>query len=541
MPLPRVNIGGLAVDRRDDEIRRLSSQVRSISKERDDLTKALQKEIDELRLENNKLRTLGSKPAKQEQPIREETFDRKRTCFVELGRYGDIINILPIVRDKFIETGIKPVVAVSRGFEDLFDCVTYADALPLPLKTTEILPAIDEAKARFEKVIVTQIYGIKYDPGKQTKHFNIESWRIGGYLDRWDDPSLRLVFDKRSYSRERLLIDKLIPSCDKPVIFVNLISYSSPFSQKSSFKERLFKRWSDQVSLIDVSDYKAHNIVDLLGLMEIADAVLTVDTATIHLALAVDTPVMGVFPVKCWRKPKLKCNVILDVDASVPNPDFGPLDEAIAELIRKTKSRNVVHAVEWHENSDPRVSRAQSTWDKTGWTVKQYREYSRDARSLGDPRALPFMRDVLTNALSGASHHDYIVMTNDDNGLSENADREIRSVLSRAVMATGRRFDPEEPTHIGRDLIAFRAGWLKHNFDLIPDFILGAPEWDLWAAAFARKLCGADWSEKTSHVHCGVCEITSGVVTHERHVSHWSKNQGDQSARYNVKLRRSSI
>jgi len=524
---------------KDKEIERLQDQIKALQLSRDTVTQSIQRELDQYKslhteLANVVRHAVKPKPA----TARPGGFDRTRTCFVELGRYGDIINVLPICRDVFHSTGHRPVVVVAEAFAPLFDGVGYADPLPMALETVDIQPAIKEARTKFDKVIVSQVYARGWHPSKLTPAYNVESWRLAGYLDRWADASMKLVFDRRDYRRERALISKVWPEADKPVVLINGVGHSSPFAGRAAFQARVFERWQDEVAFVDLGDIQAERIFDLVGLMELADGVVTTDTATLHLAAATLTPTVALLSDGGgWKQTSPRCNCVLKFTAGEWQSNVDAFDAAMMDWIVAYRTRKVVHTFERHPTKDPRIARAQATWGRDGWVLAPYEKYARNARSeIGDPRELPYLRDVLAHGLRVAGPRDYLVFTNDDNGLADTADAEVRRVLGRAVMATGRRSAPEDPGHIGRDLLAFRADWLRNNIELVPDFILGAPEWDLWAAAQARKLAGLTWTTETSAVDAPMCEVAIGTVLHEAHAAHWSGHQQEPASLHNKLL-----
>lgn len=541
MATPQVNSQVRRPDPRDTEIQRLRSQIRALGAERDKLTGELQTEIDKLRSDNHKL--IAGKPIERVNGKAVE-FDKTRTCFVELGRYGDIINILPLARDVFLKTGKKPVIAISKGFDDVVDGVSYADAMPLDLKTVDVLPAIDISKSRFQNVIVSQIFGMGYDPGKKTDAYNMESWRLAGYLDRWADPELKLVFDRRDIKRERNLIERIWPNSEKPVVLLNVSSgHSSPFEGWGEFQKRLLDRWQDQVSFIDVGQLKCERIYDLVGLMELADLLVTIDTATIHLAGATTIPVVALLSYAGgWRMTAPRCRCVASCRSDKWKENWDRINEAIHGVLGRR--RRIIHAFESHHTDDSRIPAARKTWEsiweRCGWVPSEYSQYVRDAREIGDHRDLPYLKDCLAKALSTATDDDIILFTNDDIILHPDTDAEVRRLMRTNCMISSRRIDvtgfPDlslpvsrlaemDTHHFGRDLVAWRASWLRENFSEIPDFILGASEWDLWAAAMARKQCGIDWIMPASPHTCPTCEPAVGHVLHVIHDSQWSKGE----------------
>lgn len=207
---------------------------------------------------------------------------------VQLGRYGDIANILPVAKAITDLRGEPTYFMVSKEFASILDGVSYVTPQVVPFDFWDLGMAIATAKATYTGVIVSQVGG----KGQRTEHqcasFNQESWRLAGYLDQWG--KLPLVFDRRNPERESALIAKRLNS-SKPNMLVSLKGFSSPFPHKAVVWEFLkkFEGWN----IVDLATFKCERIFDLVGLMDAANLLVTVDTAPLHLAHASTVPVIA--------------------------------------------------------------------------------------------------------------------------------------------------------------------------------------------------------------------------------------------------------
>lgn len=171
----------------------------------------------------------------------------------------------------------------------------------------------------------------------------------------------------------------------------------------------------------------------------------------------------------------------------------------------------------------PRHKRAQATWDLVyaqGVVPVHVTDYPRDATDIGDPRKLPYFKDVMARGLQNAKHDkDVIIWTNDDVGLGAGViEWALNSVVADAAMSMRR----DESGHIGRDLFAFTAKWLKENMDDIPDYIQGAPCFDLALAAQIRKRFGIFSTLENLHLDIWPAETIHRYALHEPHESEWA-------------------
>lgn len=218
---------------------------------------------------------------------------RLNNCIVQLGRYGDIMNVLPIARH-IAKSYAPPYFMVSRDFMDVLDGVGYVKPEIFDGPYTKVEEAVDQARANFEHVIVSQVWGETWRVPHECESYSMEMWRMAGYLDRWSDPKMKLVFDKRSPEREARLIRQNVMKNRKPIMLTCLSGgHSGPFSDWQVFQFDLKQRWQKKFQIIDLSGIVAHRIYDLLGLYELADVLVTIDTATLHLSMAVDIPTIA--------------------------------------------------------------------------------------------------------------------------------------------------------------------------------------------------------------------------------------------------------
>lgn len=248
----------------------------------------------------------------------------KSTCFVALGRFGDIIGILPALR----ALPEKPILAVAKEFASVLDGVSYVDPLVLPLAHTELIRAMMALRGRFEKVVVTQMSATGWNPPRVAPSFNQDAWARMGMLDRWNDPSVQLVFDRRDPERERQLIAQHIPpALARPVLLVNTTSsFSSRFAEGRECMAWLRSIFGEAFHIVDLAPIRCTRIYDLVGLMEVADALLTIDTATLHLAAATRVPTVALLSSNGgWYQSTPRCNAVMAFGAKEWKAKLGAL------------------------------------------------------------------------------------------------------------------------------------------------------------------------------------------------------------------------
>lgn len=232
----------------------------------------------------------------------------------------------------------------------------------------------------------------------------------------------------------------------------------------------------------------------------------------------------------------------------------------IRKLLGQTR---ILHAVERHEIKDEkekeRHAKAEASWAvlyrKGRAAPCHYSRYARDAREIGDNRQLPFLKDVLLAARSKARKKDVIMFTNDDVILHPRLPEMVIRHIKLYDACSSHRcefhyapmpsldcspdvFASRAEFHMGRDLFAFSRDWLERNWDDIPDFILGASDWDLCLAAMIRYKKGYDTTRQNYLEVIPCCELPLGYVIHEGHPAHWARPENIDTAPSQIHNRR---
>lgn len=231
--------------------------------------------------------------------------------FIQLGRFGDIILLLPALKHLADVTGIPPKLIVSKDYASVLDGVSYVERITLPIHWYMGMPrARDYANNHFGGGTVLQCHGHNWG-------INLANWPnfMTSMWDRTGVPMslfhvLPLEFDCRNRERE----NNAIPKVRKPYVLINTIGVSSPFPHGPKIFSAL-KHLSHQVAFIDMSRIRCHRIYDLLGPMDSALGMLTTDTATLHLAHGCHRPYIA-FTVDGWCSSIPRGNCQLEIKYS---------------------------------------------------------------------------------------------------------------------------------------------------------------------------------------------------------------------------------
>lgn len=178
---------------------------------------------------------------------------------------------------------------------------------------------------------------------------------------------------------------------------------------------------------------------------------------------------------------------------------------------------------------EPRHQAARFTWESAyadGMIrVTPAQPYVRDARAeLGDPRALPFLKEILqAGVLAMREDDDVLCWTNSDVGFAPGATAVIGEHVAKHGAASMRRTESNGQNHIGRDLFAFTLKWLRTHWNELPDYVIGIPVFDLGLVAMIRLHAGIRTPLTTKNLGTDMppADMPPGYALHRSHVPEW--------------------
>jgi ADP-heptose:LPS heptosyltransferase len=197
--------------------------------------------------------------------------------------------------------------------------VSYANWIPWH---GDINQAMTAAK-RMGAAYVPQCFGEASPQPRRAENFAHEEWlNVGASLENFGT----LNIDRRDREAEQQLIVRHVRT-NKPLILVNTIATSSPYPHAATL---LAHRWNNRCEVLDLASVRGESICDLLGLYDRALALVTVDTATLHLAAASKVPVVYLKP-RGWVASPAKGNCILE--QHYDQTDFSAIDRELELLL----------------------------------------------------------------------------------------------------------------------------------------------------------------------------------------------------------------
>jgi hypothetical protein len=422
---------------------------------------------------------------------------------ISLGRYGDILSHLPVAYGSYL-SGSRSTFIVAQEFADLFDGVGYCDIKRYSGNRVNLADAI-KLCSEFADLRIPQV-DRNPDTRRLESNYALESYRLGGFRNQWG--KFPLCFDRRDPERERQLVDSAIKQ-NNPFILVSAKGESSPFANGEQLIKELESRFPSHQS-VDLSIIRATRLYDLLGLMDQADALVTIDTSTLWLANAAKCPTVALVN-DGWRGSPPP----VTATSTFQYRDF-QLDSVCDEVEKTLLGVGDLVGIVDRFGQEKRHSEALESQKGAFTTLLTTQGIQRTAQSIGDPRPLPMLKDMLTKAIRFSSGRDVVVWTNDDVTI---LNLDLVKDHVRKFGAVGIRRDPD---HIGRELFAFRWDWLADRLFNFPDCAVASPWFDLAVASWIRREFG--WTPTLDNLGKDFypCEIPNdGIFIHPPHESSW--------------------
>lgn len=396
-------------------------------------------------------------------------------CYIQLGRTGDILNVLPMLWAD-AQGGERSSIIVSREYSTVLEGASYFDLTIFDGPPHDIPGAIALAESEGLNWRCTQVNGptdivreVVYKRAgldrAVTTSFQKEQWRVAGRLHEFGN--YPLVFDRRDLDREAILYDSVVKKKSR-YLLVSPSGISSPFPYRELLLE-LVRHCGLQV--VDLSQVKAERFYDLLGLFERAECLVSIDTAALHLAYACPKlPVVALVNDRptlwngsSWRgQHEFYCRY----------HDFPDRAVEMVNLIRSLKSLPKHHTIThvWNSASEmtPRSSPGE-LWKLTPITPGM-------AARLGPPESpsTPYLRDCIRMGLQRTHDDIWLCLTGpkvelDDPNKLSGLLMQARPCFAYRIAKNG---DEVQAAPVV-DLFCASGRWWREHMGDIPDLLFG--------------------------------------------------------------------
>lgn len=233
-------------------------------------------------------------------------------CYVQLGKFGDIMILLVAMKHVHDECGYRPVVLTSQEYGSILEGVSYVQPWLEPLHwVNDVGRARRLAELRYGWSVVPKWWDdpghlpppvVNGDPvatlkiGNRTMEvpaaqwdsYQLSQWRAMGFQSK-DMLEWPLVFDRRHRMRELDLVKRVFRTSKKKLLFNLFGGGSSPFGFDPEVMREIY-RYGPHFEIVNLAAVRANRIFDLLGLFDRSAGLITSDTSTLHLAGACEIP-----------------------------------------------------------------------------------------------------------------------------------------------------------------------------------------------------------------------------------------------------------
>lgn len=210
-------------------------------------------------------------------------------------RNGDIIILLPLLKRLADERKAPIKLVVTDDMLPLLEGVSYVEA---------VTDAKDAGEAVNASVFIRGMI-----PTTLPNNYAELAWHRIGY--KWDG-ALPLVFDRRNKRREGQIARHVLRT-DRPALLLKLEGSSSPLPDAAVIRDRITERFNGSYEVVNLDTIRATRLYDLIGLMDRASCMVTVDTCTLWLASASKCPVIALVHPQDYRSSPARGNCLLRV------------------------------------------------------------------------------------------------------------------------------------------------------------------------------------------------------------------------------------
>ncbi len=392
---------------------------------------------------------------------------------VSLRRYGDIAGLLPLL--KFISDQREDSVelVVHKDFAGILEGVSYVTPVIWDGNPEDPLAACKQYGG-----INAQVAGIGLSSDMRTGDFAKFAWQKLGYVWRrhWT-----LVFDLRDPAREKKLADSVFKT-DLPKILVKLDSVSSPYPLIEETWDRLRGEFSYIAELVNLDDVHAERPYDLIGLMDRAACLVSVDTLPLWLAKASKCPVVALVNPEPFLSSPPTGNVIARECYSEVFKEWDSIARAIHSTLFDPGGDGIALVYNEYVSTDPdtrrRENKARDTWPLLDARLVPFFG-KRTSKDIGDLRSMAYVRDMIDCAFSTGPEK-IVAITNLDIQFDPRLKEDIiKSCEQFGCWWAYRVESPEKSvTDHGGDLFAMTRKWWFVHRHLYPDMLIGFAWWD---------------------------------------------------------------
>lgn len=212
-----------------------------------------------------------------------------------LGKYGDVINILPLLSHRAKQQR-KPVnLVISKQYADVVAGLDYINADVVDIFWQDLSEAIRYSKRKYDKTFVPQTFGRDVAIQHRYPSFQLDAWARCRAIELYG--KLPLIIP-RPVDAAQIVARHL---GQRPCILVADKGESSPFDKIERLLERLHTEFGATHEIVRFSRIRLDRFTDFVALYDAAKVLIVTETAHLHLSKATKTPTFALVTDKPER------------------------------------------------------------------------------------------------------------------------------------------------------------------------------------------------------------------------------------------------
>ena len=206
-------------------------------------------------------------------------------CHIMLGKIGDILSILPVIKWKSDKEKKPMPLVVSKQYADIVSNLDYVEPDIVDCHWQDLEWAMKYAKRKYDSVVVPQTYGKTVAIQHRTPSFQYDQWQRAGALEHWDKLPLEIPRPNEKDFANRFTEGR------RSIFFADK-GESSPFGKSEDLLKCLAGDFSNH-KIIRSSEIVLDRFADFTAIYDACDLVVVTETAHLHLSKATQTPVVA--------------------------------------------------------------------------------------------------------------------------------------------------------------------------------------------------------------------------------------------------------
>lgn len=207
--------------------------------------------------------------------------------WVNLGKIGDVLSSLPMLRYKSEQQRQPANLVISQQYSDVVAGLDYIKPDVLNIHWQDLEEGIKHAKRKYSKVFVPQTYGRTVAIQHRQPSWQLDQWSRCGMLHWWD--KLPLVLPRPANAEE--IVGRHMER-GRAILFADQ-GESSPFESREALAQRLSAEFGKSHQIVRLSTIRLERFTDFLALYDAAACLVVTETSHLHLSKACDRPIFA--------------------------------------------------------------------------------------------------------------------------------------------------------------------------------------------------------------------------------------------------------